>query len=32
MLGSATGVIYVRNCADQVVLRNQHFLESATMT
>lgn len=29
LLGSATGSIFVRDCTDQVVLRNQHFLESA---
>ena len=29
--GSATGSIYLRDCTDQVVYRNQHFLQSAAI-
>jgi hypothetical protein len=30
LLGSTAGSIFLRDCTDQVVLRNGHFLESAT--
>jgi hypothetical protein len=30
LLGSAAGSIFLRDCTDQVVYRNRHFLQSAT--